>query len=72
MKEWLQNLIGSIVVIFIGTCLILVPYAINLEYDFTFYQVMLFLVFGVFLLGVGFGLLIDTYTIYKLEKKSIS
>jgi len=68
MKEWQQNLVGSIVVAFIGIFLILAPYSFNLGYDFTLYQVMLFLVFGIFLLGVGFGLLIDTYTIYKLEK----
>lgn len=88
MKEWHQNLIGSIAVNIVGLCMILwaytieipeayrtflgIPYAVNPEYRVAFLQVLALFFFGIFALGVSLGILGNTYTIYRLEKKLTS
>jgi len=88
MKEWQQNHIGSTVVIISGICLMLwantieipqayrtffgIPYEVNPEYRFAFFEVMGALLVGVLIIGVGLGLLSNTYSIYRLEKKLAS
>jgi len=88
MKQWHQNLIGSIVVDIIGACVILwaytieipgayrtffgIPYAANPEYRVAFLQMLALFFVGILILGVSLGILLNTYTIYKLEKKLAS
>jgi len=85
MKEWQGNIIGAIVITIIGIGLILwanmielptryrtflgIPYAVNPEFVIVSYQVVTLLFFGVLLLGFGLGILANTYSIYRLEKK---
>jgi len=85
MKEWQGNVIGATVIIIMGIGMILsstiievparyrtflgIPYDINPEFLFAFQQVMMLLLLGLFVLGMGVGILINSYSIYKLEKK---
>ncbi|TET19331.1 zinc ribbon domain-containing protein [Candidatus Bathyarchaeota archaeon] len=88
MKQWHQNLIGSIVVDIIGTCLILwgftieipdayrtffgIPTSVNPEYRVAFLQMLALFLVGILISGVGLGMLLETHTIYQLEKKLAS
>lgn len=88
MNEWKQHVIGAIVTIIVGVGLLLwansieipasyktflgIPYGVNPEYFFVLDQLVTLLVLGLFLLGAGAGMLSNTYTIYKLEKKLAS
>jgi len=88
MKQWHQNLIGSIVVDIIGWCIILwastieipdayrtffgIPTSVNPEYRVAFLQMLALFFLGMFVGGVGLGILGNTYTIYRLEKKLTS
>ena len=85
MKQWEQNTIAAIILIVMGIGLILganmievparyrtflgIPYDVNPDFFFAFEQVMTLLLLGLVGLGIGVGLLANTPTIYKLEKK---
>jgi hypothetical protein len=88
MKEWQTNLIGAIVIIIIGIGLILgattisipsayktflgIPYAVNPEFALAFYQMMVLFMMGFLIMGVGLGVIANTYSIYRLERKLVS
>lgn len=85
MKEWQTNLVGAFIIIIIGLGLLLgatsisipsayktflgIPYAVNPEFAFSFYQMMVLLMSGFLTMGMGLGLMANTYSIYRLEKK---
>jgi hypothetical protein len=85
MKEWQTNLVGAFIIIIIGIGLLLVaisihipsayktflgiPYDFNPEFAFSFYEMMIFFMMGFLIMGMGFGLMANTYPIYRLEKK---
>ena len=86
MEEWKQHIIGAIAIIIIGLVLLLwatnmeipapyktflgIPYGVNPEYYYMVNQMLMFLLFSILLVGLGFGMLGSTYSIYKFEKKS--
>ena len=85
MKEWQTNLIGSVIVILIGLgsfafsmsiyipsqykTFLGIPYDVNSEYIFALNRFITFLILGIFLFGCGLGLLANTYSLYRLERK---
>lgn len=88
MKEWQTNLIGGIVVIIIGISMSLggtfvevparyrtffgIPYDVNPEFAFSFILMMTLILVGILFLGIGLGILANTYSIYRLEEKLAS
>jgi hypothetical protein len=85
MKEWQTNLMGAFIIIMIGLGLLLgamsihipsayktflgIPYAFNQEFAFSFYEMIVLLSLGFLVIGMGLGILANTYPIYRLEKK---
>ena len=88
MKQWQGNLIGSIIVFIFGICMFLwtasievpeayetflgIPYAVNPEYRIVFFQKLGGMLGAVSLFSAGVGILLNTNTIYQLEKKLAS
>jgi hypothetical protein len=88
MKEWQTNLIGAIVIIIIGIGLLFgatginipsayrtflgIPYDVNPAYGFAFYEMLVLLMLGFLIMGMGLGILANTYPIYRLERKLAS
>ena len=65
MKVWELNLIIGIIVFIVGIFMFMLPMAGMIESLDV--GAALFL-FGMFIAGIGMGLVISTYTIYRLEK----
>jgi|Deesub1362B_J571_1020462.scaffolds.fasta_scaffold02323_1 hypothetical protein len=88
MKEWQINLVGAAIIIAMGAGMMFwassievparyrtflgIPYDINPDFVFAFQQMLMLLISGCIILGMGAGILLNTYTIYKLEKKLAS
>lgn len=88
MKEWQTHLIVSSIAIIIGVVTVLlgitthvpsayktflgIPYSVNPEYASAFLQMIALSLVGVFFIGIGFGTLAYTYSIYQLEKRLAS
>lgn len=85
MKQWQGNLIGSVIVFIFGICMFLwtasievpeayetflgIPYAANPEYRTVFFQKLGGILGVVSFWSAGLGILLNTHTIYQLEKK---
>jgi hypothetical protein len=85
MKEWQTHLIGAFVIAIIGLGFLLgaliiqipsayktflgIPYSVNPEFVFWFNWMIVGLMLGFLYIGMGLGLMANTYSIYRLEKK---
>lgn len=85
MKEWQTHLIGAFVIVIIGLGFLLgaltiqipsayktflgIPYSVNPEFVFWFNWMIVGLMLGFLYIGMGLGLMANTYSIYRLEKK---
>ena len=88
MKEWQTHLIISSIALMIGVITALlgitthvpsayqtflgIPYAVNPEYASAFLQMIALDLVGVFFIGLGFGTMTYTISIYQLEKRLAS
>jgi len=88
MKKWELNLIEGVIPLIIGILLFAIPmllampqphktflgipYDISEEFIDALAQRLMLMVVGVFLIGIGLGTLLNTYTIYRLERRLAS
>lgn len=66
MKEWAQNLVAGFIPFVVGIVLFLLPFTGNIAS----LNLGIFLyLFGMLTIGIGIGILANTYTIHKLEER---
>lgn len=67
MKKWEQNILAGTISLVTGIILFLLPFTGHIQ---SLHLGVSLYLFGMLTAGVGVGILTNTYTIYKLEKRN--